>query len=266
MKDRFAEFTAWAEAHWYGIVIVTGLTVILAFFFVVFSWGVGYWLNALKGMKFEINSCWSGVTALAGSLGAVVSLAAAGFAKYNTDSKFNTPAGVAPGRFSMGGQKMANETNDQTVGAAAPGNSDNGGAVSDQSKAPDTPEANPPAADNVITAAEKAAKLSDEELATQIAKMKTAAECIESGTLTVAKDAYEDLKNNIIVFEDQLSSRAKANEEKSAADLKAVEDKAQAEEAALKSKLKSIGIYGGGITGWLMLVFLSGIAVIYIVR
>ena len=124
----------------------------------------------------------------------------------------------------------------------------------------------PITANDAISAAEAAQKLSDEELTAEIAKMKTAAECIASGSLKVPEDAIADLKNRIVIFEDTISSRAESEKEKIEADAKAVEEKAEAEETAFKSKLKTYGLYGGGITGWLMLVFLTGIAVVYIVR
>jgi hypothetical protein len=34
---------------------------------VFISWCIGYYSNALYGMKFEINSCWTGISALATS-------------------------------------------------------------------------------------------------------------------------------------------------------------------------------------------------------
>lgn len=49
----------------------------------------GYFMNGLYGYKFDLGSCWQGITgALMGLLG--------GFAKYITDSRFNSLLGKIP--------------------------------------------------------------------------------------------------------------------------------------------------------------------------
>lgn len=62
---------------------------IAAFLLLFLFWAVGYWMNALCGAKFELKSCWDGVTTLA----APSMLAAI---KYITDSWLNSQDGKKP--------------------------------------------------------------------------------------------------------------------------------------------------------------------------
>lgn len=55
---------------------------------VLLSWLIGYWLNGLYGMKFDINSCWQGISAC--GMGLV------GLLKWLVDSTKNSPAGMPP--------------------------------------------------------------------------------------------------------------------------------------------------------------------------
>lgn len=55
---------------------------------VLLSWLIGYWLNGLYGMKFDINSCWQGISAC--GMGLV------GLMKWLVDSTKNSPAGQYP--------------------------------------------------------------------------------------------------------------------------------------------------------------------------
>lgn len=56
--------------------------------FVLVSWGIGYYANALFGYKFQIESCWQGLTAL--GLGGV------GLLKWLIDSVHNSEKGDEP--------------------------------------------------------------------------------------------------------------------------------------------------------------------------
>lgn len=63
---------------------------------VLISWLAGYWLNALYGYKFEINSCWQGVGAVVAGLGGVAALAGSAWIKLWIDSKYNSVLGEKP--------------------------------------------------------------------------------------------------------------------------------------------------------------------------
>lgn len=93
MKDKFLRFTTWAQKEWLAIVI---FMVMIALFFlcvVLASWVLGYWLKALYGYNFELNSCWQGVSAVGAALGLIAALAKAAWTKYSTDSQYNSAAG-----------------------------------------------------------------------------------------------------------------------------------------------------------------------------
>lgn len=96
MKEKFINSMKWSEEHWLSIVILMLLILFLALLTVLYSWIYGYWSNGLKGTKFDLNSCWSGVTVIAAGLGSVATLAKAAWTKYSTDSQYNSPAGTRP--------------------------------------------------------------------------------------------------------------------------------------------------------------------------
>lgn len=81
----------WAQKDWLAIVIF--MTMISLFFLclVFLSWLLGYWLKALYGYNFELNSCWTGVSAVGAALGLIAALAKAAWTKYDTDSRYNSP-------------------------------------------------------------------------------------------------------------------------------------------------------------------------------
>ncbi len=57
--------------------------------FLFASWGIGYYANALFGCKFELQSCWSGLSTVF-STGVLAAI------KYIADSKFNSREGELP--------------------------------------------------------------------------------------------------------------------------------------------------------------------------
>ncbi|WP_288844064.1 hypothetical protein [uncultured Megasphaera sp.] len=96
MRDKVQQFGNWAEAHWLALVIIM-VTCMLGFLLLVLlSWLIGYWANAIYHMSFELESCWSGVAAIGTGLGSVAALATAAWAKYHTDSKYNSDDGNPP--------------------------------------------------------------------------------------------------------------------------------------------------------------------------
>jgi hypothetical protein len=61
---------------------------LLAAAVVLFSWLYGYWSNGLYGTKFQIDSCWQGISAC--GMGLV------GLFKWLVDSSKNSPTGEFP--------------------------------------------------------------------------------------------------------------------------------------------------------------------------
>lgn len=77
----------WIQKHIATICMTFGL---LAAAFVLISWGIGYYCNALFDMHFETASCWQGISAIGAGL--------VGLFKWLIDSKLNTLDGQMPGQ------------------------------------------------------------------------------------------------------------------------------------------------------------------------
>ena len=93
MKNKIITLGRWGQKHWLQLIIIMSIVMMIFLCAVMVSWLVGYWANALYGMRFELSSCWSVVvTGMAG----IVALAGACWTKYHTDSKFNSPSGIPP--------------------------------------------------------------------------------------------------------------------------------------------------------------------------
>lgn len=76
----------WLQKHIAIICIAFGL---LSAVFVLISWGIGYYANALYGYHFEIGSCWQGISAMGVGL--------VGLLKWLVDSTKNSDPGKFPG-------------------------------------------------------------------------------------------------------------------------------------------------------------------------
>lgn len=96
MKALVLSFAGWAQKNWLSLIIF--LTLIWMFFLVaiVGSWLLGFWLNGLYGMKFELSSAWTGVGAVAAAFAAILSLSKTSWTKWEVDSEKNSPADKAP--------------------------------------------------------------------------------------------------------------------------------------------------------------------------
>nr|DAS78182.1 MAG TPA: hypothetical protein [Caudoviricetes sp.] len=96
MRDKVQQFGQWAESHWLALVIIMVTCMLMFLMLVLLSWLIGYWANAIYHMSFELESCWSGVAAIGTGLGSVAALATTAWAKYHTDSKYNSDDGNPP--------------------------------------------------------------------------------------------------------------------------------------------------------------------------
>lgn len=96
LKQKLVRFSAWAQANWLALVVFMVLLMLLFVCAVMVSWLYGYWSNALYGTKFDLASCWSGITVVVTGLGGVAALAKAAWTKYGMDSKYNSAAGETP--------------------------------------------------------------------------------------------------------------------------------------------------------------------------
>jgi len=73
------------KAEWIIEGVVTALLLLFIF------WSIGYFANGLYGYKFQLESCWAGLTAI-GSAGVLAVL------KWLIDSIWNSPNGSMPGK------------------------------------------------------------------------------------------------------------------------------------------------------------------------
>lgn len=96
MKEKIIQFGHWAEKSWLALVIMLSVIMMIFLCLILCSWLYGYWSNALNGTNFELMSCWSGVSAVAGGLAGIVGLAKAAWTKYGYDSRFNSARYAMP--------------------------------------------------------------------------------------------------------------------------------------------------------------------------
>ena len=83
----------WLQRHMAVICIAVGAIFTL---FVLVSWSIGYYANALYGYKFDLGSCWAGLSAIAISL--------VGILKWLMDSSKNSVQGDLPEGYSQKSQ------------------------------------------------------------------------------------------------------------------------------------------------------------------
>lgn len=75
------------------------VTVMMCFLAVVmFSWLFAFWSNGLYDTKFDLGSCWQGISAVVAGMTGVAALAGSQYAKYYLDSKYNSTEGEKPER------------------------------------------------------------------------------------------------------------------------------------------------------------------------
>lgn len=97
IKDKFISFANWAQTYWLALVIFLAVYWMLFLAMIALSWLFGYWYNAMHHVKdFDIASCWTGIQASAAAFLSIMGLAGASWAKYHTDSKFNSEIGKLP--------------------------------------------------------------------------------------------------------------------------------------------------------------------------
>lgn len=96
MKKLFKDVSKWAQKNWLAIIIFLAVAMMGFLCLVMFSWLYGYWSNALAGTKFDLGSCWQGISVVVAGLGGVVALAKACWTKYGMDSKYNSAPAAHP--------------------------------------------------------------------------------------------------------------------------------------------------------------------------
>ena len=93
MKDKIVRFSRWAQKNWLALVIFLSVLMMVFLCAVMFSWLYGYWSNALRGTRFELASCWTGITVVGTGIAGIVGLGKACWTKYGMDSRYNSEQG-----------------------------------------------------------------------------------------------------------------------------------------------------------------------------
>ncbi len=96
MKENIIAFGKWAQDNWLALIIMMGAVMMIFLCLVMISWIYGYWSNALYGTKFDLASCWAGVSVVVTGLGGMVGLGKAAWTKYGMDSRWNSNLGCPP--------------------------------------------------------------------------------------------------------------------------------------------------------------------------
>lgn len=96
LKARLADSSTWAKANWLAIIVVMTIIMMLFLCSVMFSWFIGFWANGLWGLKFDLGSCWTGISVVVAGIGSVAALAKTCWTVYEIDSQYNSELGCAP--------------------------------------------------------------------------------------------------------------------------------------------------------------------------
>lgn len=86
----------WAQVHWFAVIIFMICMMMNYLVLVMLSWLYGFWSNGLYGTKFDLSSCWQGITVVITGFGGIAALGKTALAKYDIDSKVNSKEGEIP--------------------------------------------------------------------------------------------------------------------------------------------------------------------------
>lgn len=84
---RITERSDWLEEHAQAIAIWIAIYWAVMLSLVMFCWFFGYWYNGITQGKFDLASCWQGITAVLGGFASAVSVGLMGWARFNTNAK-----------------------------------------------------------------------------------------------------------------------------------------------------------------------------------
>ena len=96
MRERFKNLVHFAGQNLRGFLVLALFCLVGFLSLVLLSWLVGFWMNGLYGFHFELQSCWSGLGAIAAGAGSVLAMAGINMGRHYIDSKFNSQIGHRP--------------------------------------------------------------------------------------------------------------------------------------------------------------------------
>lgn len=96
IKSEITNLAKWAEKNRMTLVYLGGAWVMLFFTLWSSSLLIGFWANALAGMKFELGAGISGIGTIASAGATIYGIAKSVQEQYATDSQYNSPLGEKP--------------------------------------------------------------------------------------------------------------------------------------------------------------------------
>lgn len=93
MTTRLVKISEWLKDEWLSVVMWIALYWVIMLSLVIFSWLFGYWWNGITSGKFDLASCWQGITAVLAGIGTLISAGVLAWMRFNTNSRFNTLLG-----------------------------------------------------------------------------------------------------------------------------------------------------------------------------
>ena len=102
---------AWLKENWE--LLISGIAIYILIFSTLLgvSWLFGYWYNGITSGKFEINSCWQGLTIVLVNVLTQAGLIVASLMRFNIDSRYNSLSGMYPNTRSGSPNLPFNNTN-----------------------------------------------------------------------------------------------------------------------------------------------------------
>lgn len=96
IKDKLLGIADWVRRNVYTCAALMAIAWGLFFMCVGASWLIGFWLNGLFGMHFELASCWQGLLGVVGAIPSLYGLIKQALGKYRIDSELNSEKGEKP--------------------------------------------------------------------------------------------------------------------------------------------------------------------------
>lgn len=96
MLDKINNLAILVENNIRSILILSTIIMIIFVSLILCSWLAGFWLNGLYLYKFELASCWSGLSAVIAGIGSILTIAGVNIARHYIDSKYNSNQSEMP--------------------------------------------------------------------------------------------------------------------------------------------------------------------------
>ena len=88
--NKIILFSNWCENNIKKLLICASVVMVCFVSIVLFSWLFGYYLNGLCAYKFELASCWGGLSAIVTGIGSILAIAGINLTHKYIDSKYNS--------------------------------------------------------------------------------------------------------------------------------------------------------------------------------